>query len=79
MEWLLFYLIFGHSRKKVAAAFLPPLYQLILRLCMGTYFSNHLFKVVFSCHDHRMVVYGYKPDIFLAVYPILQGKEITNA
>lgn len=34
---------FRHLRKKVVAAFLPPLYQLILRLFIGTFFSNHTF------------------------------------
>ena len=66
--------------EKVAAAFLPPLYQLILRLFTGTYFSNHvslyLFKVVFARYDRRILVYGYKPDTLIAVYPALQG---TNA
>lgn len=68
---------FRHLRKKVVAAFLPPLYQLILRLFIGTFFSNHisLFKVVFSRYDRRMVVYGYKPDTSIAVYPTLQRRN----
>ncbi len=65
--------------EKVAAAFLPPLYQLILRLFTGTYFSNHvslyLFKVVFARYDRRILVYGYKPDTLIAVYQALQGTD----
>ena len=54
------------------------IFQVILRLFMGVYFFTrlYLFKVVFACYDHRMVVYGYKPDTFISVYPALQG---TNA
>lgn len=69
---------FRRLRKKVVATFLPPLYQLILRLFIGTFFSNHtlsLFKVVFSCYDRRMAVYGYKPDTSIAVYPTLQRRN----
>jgi hypothetical protein len=36
---------------------------------MDVYFFTrfYLFKVVFVRHDRRMVVYGYKPDTFIAV------------
>ena len=39
---------------------------------MDVYFSNHTF---FARNDCRMVVYGYKPDTFIAVYPALQGTD----
>ncbi len=45
---------------------------------MDVYFSNHnlyLFHVVFARDNCRMVVYGYKPDTFVAVYPALQGTD----
>lgn len=50
--------------------------QLISRLFMSTYFSNHtLLVVVFARYDRRMVVYGYKPDTFVTVYPALQRTD----
>ena len=42
---------------------------------MDVYFSNHTFTCsmfIFARYDRRMVVYGYKPDTFIAVYPALQ-------
>lgn len=45
---------------------------------MDVYFSNHTFyllHVIFARDDCRMVVYGYKPDTFIAVYPALQGTD----
>lgn len=33
-----------------------------------------MLHVIFARDDYRMVVYGYKPDTLVAVYPALQGK-----
>ena len=35
----------------------------------------YLLHVVFARDYCRMVVYGYKPDTFIAVYPALQGTD----
>ena len=73
--WLLY---FPALMKKVAAAFLPPLYQLILRLCMGIFFSNHTFtcsKLYSPVMTAVWSFYGYKPDTFITVYPALQGTD----
>ena len=38
--------------------------------------SSLFTSLLLTQYDRRMVVYGYKPDTFIAVYPALQG---TNA
>lgn len=44
---------------------------------MDVYFSNHTFliHVIFARDDCRMVVYGYKTDTLVAVYPTLHGTD----
>ena len=34
-----------------------------------------MLHAVFACYDRRMVVYGYKPNALVAVYPALQGTD----
>lgn len=57
----------------------PSLYQQVVMLFIGAYFSNHTFPVPcyirFARDNCRMVVYGYKPDTLVTVYPALQGTD----